>query len=157
MHMSTGITVLKIHLKASRSKVYSTLLDGSLVCKWKVPTEMTCYVHEFNAYEGGTIRISLSYNDVNETGKTILNTDTYHGHFIRLVPNEEIVETDEFETTDQTVRGLMTITYTLDDVNGGTDLTIVHEGLPSGVAVSDNEIGWRMALVKFASLVQEVT
>lgn len=152
--MITGTTRLKVHLNATRSKVYNALIDGSLIAKWKVPTEMTCHVHEFNAYEGGTIRISLTYNDANETGKTIMNTDTYHGQFIRLVPNEEIVEADEFETEDPTMQGRMTITYTLTEADGGTDLLVVHEGLPSGVMASDNEIGWRMALEKLASLVE---
>jgi uncharacterized protein YndB with AHSA1/START domain len=41
--------------------------------------------------------------------------DTNHGHFVQLVPNERLVEVDEFETTDPTIRGEMTITITLSD------------------------------------------
>ncbi len=49
----------------------------------------------------------------------------------------------------------MTIRYALADADdGGTDLLAVHEGLPPGVAVEDNELGWRMSLDKLAALVE---
>ena len=49
----------------------------------------------------------------------------------------------------------MTVTITLTDADGGTDLHAVHEGLPLGVSLEDNEAGWRMALDKLAALVEE--
>ena len=48
--------------------------------------------------------------------------------------------------------GEMSITITLRDANGGTELTAVHENLPRGVAPADNERGWRMALAKLGGL-----
>ena len=45
----------------------------------------------------------------------------------------------------------MTITTTLAAAGGGTDLTAVHDGLPPGLSVVDNETGWRMALDKLAA------
>jgi hypothetical protein len=33
-------------------------------------------------------------------------------------------------------------------------LVAVYDGLPRGVSPADNEIGWRMALVKLAMLVE---
>jgi len=78
----------------------------------------------------------------------------YRGRFAKLVPNERIVEVDEFETEDPSLRGEMTITITLADADGGTDLLAVHDGLPPGVSLADNEIGWRMALAKLAAFVE---
>ena len=40
---------------------------------------MTCRVHEFDPREGGSIRISLTYDEPTGTGKTTARTDTYHG------------------------------------------------------------------------------
>ena len=51
-------------------------------------------------------------------------------------------------------RGEMTITITLADANGGTNLLAVHDGLPPGVSSADNETGWRMALAKLAAFVE---
>ena len=82
------------------------------------------------------------------------HTDTYHGHFAKLVLNERVVEVDEFETEDPALRGEMTITITLADADGGTNLLTVHDGLPPGVSSADNETGWRMALAKLAAFVE---
>jgi uncharacterized protein YndB with AHSA1/START domain len=111
-------------------------------------------VHAFDAREGGSFRISLTYDAPMGTGKTTAHTDTYHGRFVKLVPNEQIVEVDEFETNDPAFRGQMTITITLVDAHGGTDLLAVHDGLPRGVSPADKKTGWRMALAKLAKLVE---
>lgn len=147
-------TRISQHIKAPRASVYRALLDPHAVAIWKVPTGMTCHVHAFDAREGGLFRISLTYDESTGTGKTTAHTDTYHGHFAKLVPNERVVEVDEFETEDPTLRGEMTITITLADADGGTNLLAVHEGLPSGVSSTDNETGWRMALAKLAAFVE---
>jgi uncharacterized protein YndB with AHSA1/START domain len=141
-------------VNAPRAKVYNALSDANAIAKWKVPTGMTCHVHAFEAREGGTYRISLTYNTLTGVGKTTAHTDTYHGRFVKLVPNEQVVEVDEFETADPALRGEMTITITLADADGGTDVLAVHEGLPPGLSTADNETGWRMALAKLAALVE---
>jgi uncharacterized protein YndB with AHSA1/START domain len=121
---------------------------------WIVPTGMTSHVHGFDAYEGGFFRISLTYDEPTGTGKTSAHTDTYHGRFVKLVPNERVVEVVEFETSEPGIMGEMTITISLTDANGGTDVVAVHDGLPPGVSIADNEIGWRGALAKLAALVE---
>jgi uncharacterized protein YndB with AHSA1/START domain len=70
-----------------------------------------------------------------------------------LVPNELIVEVDEFETDDPALRGEMTITIALADAAGGTELVATHDGLPAAVSLTDNETGWNMALDKLAAFV----
>lgn len=116
---------------------------------------MTCHVHEFDAREGSALRISLTYDRPTEVGKTIAHTDTYHGRFVKLVPNEQVIEIDEFETADPTLQGEMTTTITLRDADGGgTELVAVHDGLPAGLSLAHNEIGWRMALTKLAVLLE---
>lgn len=119
-----------------------------------VPSGMTSHVHAFEAREGGAFRISLTYDAPTGTGKTSAHTDTYHGRFVRLVPNEQVVEVMEFETSDPAMQGEMTVTITLSDAQGGTDVLGVHDGLPPGVSPADNETGWRMALDKLAALVE---
>jgi uncharacterized protein YndB with AHSA1/START domain len=115
---------------------------------------MTSVVHQFDAREGGAFRVSLTYDEPDRTGKTAARTDTYHGRFSRLVPNERVVEVLEFETADPALRGEMTITTILADADGGTDVAIEHEGLPPGVSAADNELGTRMSLDKLAALVE---
>jgi uncharacterized protein YndB with AHSA1/START domain len=147
-------TRISRHVNAPRASVYRALLDARAVATWKVPTGMTSHVHAFDAREGGSFRISLTYDESTGTGKTTAHTDTYHGRFAKLVTDEQVVEAVEFETTDPALRGEMTITITLTDADGGTDVLAVHDGLPRGVPTADNEAGWREALAKLAALVE---
>jgi uncharacterized protein YndB with AHSA1/START domain len=142
------------HINAPRAKIYHALVDARAVATWMVPSGMTSHVHAFDAREGGAFRISLTYAAPTGTGKTTAHTDTYHGRFVRLVPNEQVVEVMEFETSDPAMQGEMTVAITLSDARGGTDVVGVHDGLPPGVSPADNETGWRMALDKLAALVE---
>jgi uncharacterized protein YndB with AHSA1/START domain len=128
-HRLVSSTRISCHINAPRASVYRALLDARAIANWKVRDGMTCHVHAFDAREGGSF-------------------------FVKLVPDERVVEVDEFETNDPSLRGQMTITITLVDANGGTDLLAVHDGLPRGVSPADNETGWRMALAKLATLVE---
>ena len=121
---------------------------------WMVPRGMTSHVHAFDAHEGGSFRISLTYDTPARTGKTTVHPDTYQGRFVKRVPNEQVVEVIEFETDDPTLHGEMTVTFTLTEADGGTDVLGAHDNLPPGVAPADNETGWRMALEKLARLVE---
>jgi uncharacterized protein YndB with AHSA1/START domain len=141
-------------MNAPRAKVYRALLDANAIQQWMVPTGMTSQVHAFDAREGGTFRISLTYDAPTGTGKTSSKTDTHHGRFVKLVPDEQVVQVSEFETTDPALQGEMTITFTLTDAGGGTDIHAVHDGVPPGVPPTDNEVGWRMSLDKLAALVE---
>jgi uncharacterized protein YndB with AHSA1/START domain len=146
-------TCISRHIDAPCAAVYRALLDARAVATWRVPTGMTSHVHAFDPREGGSFRISLTHAQAG-TGKTTAHTDTYHGVFVKLVPDQQVVEVVEFETTDPALRGEMTITTTLVDTGGGTDVLVAYEGLPRGVPTADNEIGTRMALAKLAALVE---
>ncbi|WP_433559737.1 SRPBCC domain-containing protein [Pseudonocardia xinjiangensis] len=143
------------HVRAPRSVVYRALLDADAIARWRVPTGMSSQVHDFDAREGGSFRVSLTYDAPGGAGKSDPDTDTYHGHFAKLVPDEQVVEVFEFETADPALGGTMTMTTTLRDVDGGTEVSIVHEGIPDSVPAADNETGTRMALEKLAELVEE--
>ena len=148
-------TTVRRHVDAPRAVVYRLLLDPAAIAKWKVPDGMTAHVHAFEAREGGAVRVSLTYAEPTAAGKSSEHTDSYRGRFVRLVPDERVVEADEFETDDPSMRGEMVSTITLADApGGGTDVVGVHEHLPPGVNPADNETGWRMALAKLARLAE---
>jgi uncharacterized protein YndB with AHSA1/START domain len=147
-------TRLERRIRAPRDAVYRALLDPASVQQWMVPDGMTSEVHLFEPHEGGRFRISLTYDAPTQTGKTSAGTDTYHGRFVRLVPDAEVVQVVEFESDDPAMQGEMTITYRLADAPEGTDLLGVHEDLPLGVAPEDNELGWSISIGKLAQLVE---
>jgi uncharacterized protein YndB with AHSA1/START domain len=141
-------------VNAPRARVYRAFVDANAIARWMVPTGMTSQVHAFEGREGGTFRISLTYDAPTGVGKTTAHTDTFHGRFVKLVPNESVVEVVEFETADPALRGEMTITITLTDADGGTEVLAVHDGLPPGLPTADNEVGWQSSLAKLAALVE---
>ena len=148
-------TEVSRYVHAPRSAVYHALLDADTVALWRVPDGMTCHVHEFDGREGGRFRISLTYDDGSGAGRTTARTDTYHGRFVRLVPDALVVEVLAFETADPALRGEMTMTTTLAHADGGgTDVRIRHDEVPDAVASADNERGTRMALANLARIVE---
>jgi uncharacterized protein YndB with AHSA1/START domain len=150
-----GSTAVTRRIAAPRGRVYAALLDPDAVVRWKFPAGMTCEVHAFEPRVGGAIHVSLTYDDPAALGKTSGRTDTYRGRFAQLVPDERVVEIDEFETEDPALQGAMTITIELrDSDDGGTELRALHEGLPPGVSAADNETGWHSALDRLAALVE---
>jgi uncharacterized protein YndB with AHSA1/START domain len=154
-NMPATTTHIHYHVNAPRARVYRALTDANAIAQWRVPTGMTSQVHAFDPREGGGFRISLTYDAPTGVGKTSAHTDTYHGHFVQLVPDERVVEVVEFETDDPALRGEMTITITLADAaDGGTDIRAVHAGLPAVVPPADNEAGWQSSLGKLAALVE---
>lgn len=152
----TGMYSTRIsqHVRAPRAAVYRALVDAAAIAMWRVPDGMTSTVHEFNAHEGGTFRVSLTYDAPTDTGKSAANTDTYHGHFAELVPDEKVVEVMQFESDDEALRTAMTMTTTLTDAEDGTTVTIQHDGIPDHIPAEDNETGTRMALSRLAALVE---
>ncbi|MET7937517.1 SRPBCC family protein [Streptomyces sp. NPDC005322] len=147
-------TQVSRRVQASPATVYRALIDPDAVAAWRVPSGMTSHVHAFDPREGGTFRVSLTYDEPLGCGKSGAHTDTYRGHFAKLLPNELVVEVMEFETDDGALRGTMTLTTSLTEVSGGTEIVMVHEGVPDDVPREDNELGTRMALDNLARLVE---
>ncbi len=152
---SGGGTQISKIIGAPRHKVYRAFLDPEAVASWLAPGSMRLSVHTFDPREGGQFRMSLTYqNPAGLRGKTTEDTDTYHGRFVKLVPNEMIVEAIEFESQDPGFAGEMTMTVTLADVDGGTEVTLLYENVPTGIQPDDNEAGSRQSLEKLAALVE---
>jgi len=102
------------HIKAPRARVFAALTTAADYQRWNVPDTMTSVVHEFDARPGGKFRVSLTY--MNEgAGKSGAHTDTYHGVFTELVPNEKLVQEIQFESANPALQGTMRITFALLD------------------------------------------
>lgn len=143
-------------IKAGREEVYRAFLDPQSVVAWLPPHNMTGRVHVFDPREGGLFRISLTYQDPEHSlgGKTTADTDTVQGRFVELLPYSRIVEVVTFESEDPAFAGEMTITVTLADADGGTEITFLCEDIPKGIRPEDNEQGCRESLQKLAALLE---
>ena len=134
------------HLRAARPQVFAALLERDAIASWRVPPGMTIEIHHLEPVEGGRFRVSLTYRGGTGRGKTSASTDTYHGRYRRIVPDEEVVEVLEFESDNPGLQGEMVIGYRLADGGVGTELTVVHDPLPPALSPELNELGWNESL-----------
>ncbi len=141
------------YVDASPAAVYRALVDPDAVARWRVPEGMTAQVHHLDAREGGTSRVSLTY-DGEGTGKSGGRTDTYRGVFRVLEPDRRVVEDLEFETDDPDLRGSMTMTTLIEPAGAGSRVVLVHAGVPDSVPARDNQAGSLTALDRLAALVE---
>jgi uncharacterized protein YndB with AHSA1/START domain len=117
---------------------------------------MKGHVHAFEAREGGAFRISLTYlePDHSPRGKTLDHTDVVQGRFLELILDERIVQLIEFESKDPAFAGPMTMTWTLADVPGGTEVTILCQNEPEGIRPDDHVTGMRSTLENLAAFTE---
>jgi uncharacterized protein YndB with AHSA1/START domain len=143
-------------IKAPRASVYRACLDPRALATWRAPDNMQAQVHEFDAREGGTYRMSLTYQNLEHSpgGKTSNDTDTFRGRFVELVAFRKIVEEVEFEAPDPAFSGQMRITTSLADTGEGTEVTILCQEIPVGIRPEDNEIGCQSSLRNLAALLE---
>ncbi|MCU0466798.1 MAG: SRPBCC domain-containing protein [Anaerolineae bacterium] len=154
-----GTTRVSQVIKVPRRAVYAAFLDANSLATWLAPDTMTGEVHILEPHQGGKIHMSLTYPTVEDTpdgrgGKSSNNVDTFRGTFSELVPNEKIVWLTEFESPDPAFAGEMKLTWSLEDVAGGTQVTVVCENIPFGIRPEDNEAGSRSSLTKLAAFLE---
>ncbi len=152
-----AMTRVSRHIRARRSDVYKAFVDRDIVASWLAPGSMRCVVHEFEPREGGRFRMSMIYQDPagGPGGKTTEDTDTFHGRFVQLVPDERVAQVVEFETEQPGMSGKMRVTWDLAKSGDGTDVTVVCEDIPRGIRLKDNEAGSASSLQKLAQVVEE--
>ncbi|MGO7201723.1 SRPBCC domain-containing protein, partial [Rhizobium ruizarguesonis] len=88
-----------------------------------------------------------------QPGKTSDKIDKFQGRFARLVPDENVVWATVFDSEDEDFSGEMTVSTTLSPADGGTDVTMVCDNIPSGIRLKDNEEGCRSTLDNLAAFV----
>ncbi len=144
--MSTTGTV-KLHrvLRAAPERVYRAFIDADAMAKWLPPDGFTGKVLQLDPKKGGTYRMSF-------TNFTTGKSQSFHGEFIELVPNERLVYTDRFD--DPGLAGEMRTTVQLRKVSVGTEVDIVQEGIPAAIPVDACYLGWEDSLAHLTRLVE---
>ncbi|PYU32904.1 MAG: ATPase [Acidobacteria bacterium] len=143
-------------IKAPREALYRAFTDPAALAVWLSPGEMTGKVHEFDARVGGGYRMSLFYPSSEQVyrGKTSEREDRFTARFAELTPPTRIVQAISFDSVDPAFSGEMTMVVTFEDRDGGTEVTILFEHIPSGIRPEDNEAGCRSSLEKLARYIE---
>jgi len=143
--MASGTVRLHRVLRAPPERIYRALLDADAMVKWSPPNGFTARVHHLEARVGGTFKMSF-------TNFTTLQSHTFGGEYLELIPNERIRYTDKFD--DPNLPGTMKTTVTLLPVSCGTELSVVQEGIPEVIPVEACYLGWQESLVLLTMLIE---
>lgn len=143
--MATGTVRLHRVLRAPSDRVYRAFIDPDALAKWLPPNGFTCKVHQLDAKVGGTYK--MSFTNFN-TGQS----HSFGGRYLELVPGERLRYTDIFD--DPNLKGEMISTVTLKKAIGGTDLSVIQEGIPEMIPTDMCYLGWQDSLILLAKLVE---
>ncbi len=136
--------------------LYAALVDPYAIARWRVPDDMHADVLDVDRDDDHVMgfRMALVYPSGSGAGKSDEQRDVYRSRFVERVPGVRVVERIEFESSDPTLRTAMTLTTTLRAADDGTEVAVVHDGIPDVIPRHDNEVGTRMALDRLALLVE---
>ena len=132
-------------LKAPPERLYRAFTTPEAMVKWLPPHGFTCTVHHMEPRVGRTFKMSF-------TNFTTLQSRSFGGEYLELVPNERLRYTDIFD--DPNLPGVMQVTISLKPVSCGTDLSIVQEGIPDVIPVEICYLGWQESLALLTLLVE---
>jgi len=118
---------------APLERVYQAFIEPGDLEKWFGPDGVNCVVHEIDPRPGG----KYSFTMRNENGEE----HPLSGVFQEVIANEKLVYT--WTWASGTLEGVETrVTLDFADKDGGTELTLTHELLPTETAVKMHNVGW---------------
>lgn len=126
-------------------RIYRAFTDPDAISKWLPPHGFYNRVHEMDAKEGGTYR--MSFVNVG-TG----HAHSFHGRYLELVPGQRLRYTGAFD--DPHLPGEMQTTIELRAVSVGTEMHVTQEGIPAVIPTEACYLGWQESLALLAQLVQ---
>jgi len=127
------------HIRAPRERVFDAWIRPESLRRWLGPEAVTVDSVELDPRVGGRYRIVAR-----EAGQSRVVT----GEYKELVHGRKLVMTWAFEgpTRHDTL-----LTVLFEDLDGGTELTLIHERFASAEDMGHHEQGWVGSLDKLAA------
>lgn len=136
-------------IRVKRERVFQAWTKPEMMSQWMGPKYLTCNSVQVDLRVGGAYRMEMHGQRPGEDGEMVEVNSVATGVFREIVPNEKLSMTwqgswDPGEDSLVTVR--------LKDVEGGTEVSLVHDRFTAGKDVSGYRQGWTDALDKMATL-----
>ena len=131
-----SLTIVR-KINAPPAKVYAAITTPELMLQWWGPDAGPTLSAEVDVRAGG--RFSIVFR--------LLNGDEHNptGVYREVIPDRKLVFTWEWPGMPERES---LVTFLLAPIEGGTELTMVHEGLPDEEARNSHEQGWSGLLRK---------
>jgi uncharacterized protein YndB with AHSA1/START domain len=141
-HTDVGHAVVKAPL----DEVFAALVDEAARSAWLPPAGMSGRFSWFDARPGGGYRMTLTYDDETTPGKSGENSDVVEVRFVNVEEPHRIVEEADFVSDDPDLAGTMTMTWSLEPVDGGTLVVITATDVPDGISSEDHATAFASTL-----------
>ncbi len=148
-HLTSRRDLASRLINASASTIYSALVKREAVEMWLPPEGATMQIQRFEPHVGGQFQVTLTF--ALAAGKSTNHTDVVVGRFVDLVPSQLVVQWFEFDSPDPAFAGRMSMRWILEPREGGTNVTVIAENVPSGIAQADHEVGLQSSLAQLAA------
>lgn len=118
-------------LKASPAKVFAAITQPDQILQWWGPDAGPALSAEADLRPGGRFSIVFRMLDGSEHNPT--------GAYVEVVPDSKLVFTWEWPGRPEWESR---VTFLLRQIDTGTELTLIHEQLPSAWATDAHNAGW---------------
>ncbi len=145
--MSDTSNTIRLHrvLRAPAERIYRAFLDPDALCRWLPPYGYLGKIDRIDPQVGGTFHMTFTNFGTGDN-------HSFESKFLELVPGERVRLADKFD--DPGLVGNMTKTIMLRSVSCGTEMEILHEGLPSAIPAEMCYLGWQESLLQLQRLVE---
>jgi uncharacterized protein YndB with AHSA1/START domain len=127
-------------INAPRDRVYAAWTDPEQLRQWFGPENVQTRDIIADARVSGEFRWDL----INSEGEEM----TIRGEFRELQSNKKIVFTWQWDDDEQWKNHISVVTVELSDREGGTEVRLIHEQLPSEESRDRHSEGWNSVLEK---------
>ena len=129
---------IKRFINAPRARVYAAWTDPAQLKQWWGPESVRTRNFTADARVGGKYRWDL----FNQEGEEM----TVYGEYRELVPGRKIVFSWQWDDDEAWKNVSSVVTVELADCDGGTEVRLVHEKLPSEASRDRHNEGWNSVL-----------
>lgn len=142
-------------IAATPAALYQALVKREALERWLPPGGMVGRIEQFESGPGGGFRMELTYLDsADSPGKNSGSSDVTEVEIAALEPDARVMWRIDFVSDDPSFAGTMTMTWTLAEVDGGTEVSVRADDVPPGISASDHEAGIASSLVNLAAYVE---
>src|SRR5438477_9326929 len=131
---------IKRFINVPRNRVYEAWTDSAQLRQWFGPENVRTRDIVAETRVGGKFRWDLTSPEGEEM--------TVQGEYRELQPDRRIVFTWQFENDEDWKQRDSVVTVELSDCDGGTEVRLTHERLPSEESRDRHTEGWKSALNK---------
>lgn len=139
---------LRHHYNAPREQVFRAWTDPEALGQWFGPQSHTCKVEKLDVREGGDYQLRLIPTDENEDsdcGGNASADSICAGTFVSIQAPEKLVMTFGWIQNGADISDTL-ISVRFVEADGGTDLVLTHERLPTEEMRQAHAGGWQSSL-----------